>query len=282
MAKPFRFGVVAGTAGSAAEWVARARRVEELGYATLLIPDTSFTFAPMVALAAAAAATTTLRVGTWVLAPTRNAVMLAHEAATLDYLSGGRFELGLGAGRDGVEGDYRTLGVPVPSAGARVEQLALAIATVRARWLAPDMAPKPVQKPGPPIVVAGSGPRVLGLAAREADVVALGVSPMEDEAAVSARLDRIRDAAGARFGQLEIAGSLLVVGDKANPYMLKRLGTTPADLMRLGSASAIGGSLDEMCDQLRARRDRLGISYIAAPEDVIDQLAPVVERLSGR
>jgi hypothetical protein len=105
---------------------------------------------------------------------------------------------------------------------------------------------------------------------------------MEDEAAVSARLDRIRDAAGARFGQLEIAGSLLAVGDKANPYMLKRLGTTPADLMRLGSVSAIGGSLDEMCDQLRARRDRLGISYVAAPEDVIDQLAPVVERLSGR
>jgi len=282
MTKPFRFGVVAGTAGSAAEWVARARRVEELGYATLLIPDTSFTVAPMVALAAAAAATTTLRVGTWVLAPTRNAVMLAHEAATLDCLSGGRFELGLGAGRDGVERDYQTLGIPVPSAGARVEQLALAIATVKARRLAPDMAPKPVQRPGPPIVVAGSGPRVLGLAAREADVVALGVSPMEDEAAVSARLDRIREAAGARFAQLEIAGSLLAVGDKANPYMLKRLGTTPADLMRLGSVSAIGGSLDEMCDQLRARRDRLGISYVAVPEDVVDQLAPVVERLSGR
>src|SRR5215467_13732785 len=111
--KPFRFGVVSAFAPSGEHWLATARRVESLGFATLVIPDNlRHTLAPMPALAAAAAATQTLRIGTYVLANDyRNPLMLAKEAATLDLLSGGRLELGVGAGRPTAEADNRMLGV---------------------------------------------------------------------------------------------------------------------------------------------------------------------------
>jgi len=126
--RAFRFGVMAPQAASGEEWVERARRFESLGFSTLLMPDTlGPTLAPMPALAAAAAATRSLRVGTYVLAnDMRNPVLLARETATLDLVSNGRFELGLGAGRPGAEEDNRKLGIPWESAGTRVSRLAVA------------------------------------------------------------------------------------------------------------------------------------------------------------
>src|ERR1044071_1820829 len=131
--RPFRFGVVTGQARSAEEWIAKARRAESLGFSSFLIPDTlGQTFAPLPALAIAAAATHSIHLGTYVLANDhRNPVLLARECATLDFLSGGRFELGLGAGRPGIEGDYRKLGIPLESGGVRVERLAEALGIMK-------------------------------------------------------------------------------------------------------------------------------------------------------
>src|SRR6266508_4025644 len=124
--RQFRFGVVASGAGSGEEWVERARRVESLGYSTLVMPDTlGPTLTPIPALGVVAGATRSLRLGTYVLANDfRNPVLLARECATLDFLSGGRLEVGLGAGRPGAEADHRKLGVPFDSGGVRVERLA--------------------------------------------------------------------------------------------------------------------------------------------------------------
>src|SRR5579864_2606419 len=124
--KPFRFGVVAAAARSGDEWIAKARRIESLGYATLVVPDTlRYTLAPLPALASAAAATSTLRVGTYVLAnDLRHPVLLAKDVATLDLLSGGRFELGIGAGRPDAAAETRMLGLPFDSGAARVARLA--------------------------------------------------------------------------------------------------------------------------------------------------------------
>jgi len=131
--RPFRFGVVAAQARSGEEWAEKARRVEALGYATLVIPDNiQYTLAALPALAVAAAATRTLRVGTYVLANDyRNPVMLAKEAATLDLLSGGRFELGIGAGRPTAAAESRMLGIPFEAGGVRLERLVASLAIIK-------------------------------------------------------------------------------------------------------------------------------------------------------
>ncbi len=209
--RPFRFGVVAAQARSAEEWTARARRIESLGYATLLVPDgLRYTLAPLPALAAAAAVTTSLRVGTYVIANDfRNPVLLAKEAATVDLVSGGRFELGLGVGRPAAAEDNRMLGLAFDSGGVRVARLAESLALIKpllagetATASGPHYAaagaaisPGPVQQPRPPILIAGSGRRLLSLAAREADIVALGVAPAEGEAGVAERIGWLREAA---------------------------------------------------------------------------------------
>src|SRR5499427_9122498 len=171
--RPFRFGVVAAQARSAEEWTTKARRIESMGYSTVLMPDgLRYTLSPLPALAAAAAVTRSLRVGTYVLANDfRNPVLLAKEAGTLDLLSGGRFELGLGAGRPAAEADNRMLGVAFESGGGRVARLAEALDLIEplrggetatasgAHYAAAgaEVSPRPVQRPRPPILVAASG-----------------------------------------------------------------------------------------------------------------------------
>src|ERR1700694_4178979 len=132
--RPFRFGIVAASARSPQDWIARAQCAESLGYATLVIPDNlQYTLAPLPALAMVAAATSTLRIGTYVLAnDLRNPVLLAKEVATLDLLSGGRFELGLGAGRPDAASENRMLGLPFASCAARVARLAASIGILKA------------------------------------------------------------------------------------------------------------------------------------------------------
>jgi probable F420-dependent oxidoreductase len=199
--RKFRFGVVAG-AGSGEEWLDKARRVESLGFATLAVPDTlQYSLAPFPALAAAAATTRTLRVGTYVLASDyRHPVMLAKEAATLDLLSGGRLELGIGAGRPGSAGDNAMLGLPFDSGSVRVDRLAETLAIVKpllagqsldfsGRYYtttSASIAPAAVQVPVPILIAAGQ-PRLLKLAAREADIVTLAILPEETELQVAER-----------------------------------------------------------------------------------------------
>jgi probable F420-dependent oxidoreductase len=290
--------VVAAFARSGEEWAEKARRIESMGYSTLLMPDgLQYTLAPLPALTAAAMATRTLRVGTYVLANDyRNPVQLAKDAATLDVLSGGRFELGIGVGRPDAAADNRMLGIPFDSGAVRVERLAESLALLKellsgqpATATGPHYAaanaqisPRPVQQPRPPILVAGSKRRLLELAAREADIVALGIPPTESEAGVAERIGWIREAAGSRFGQIELNLNLMAVGQQVPRYVASQMGLTAEGLARAGAVAALTGSTDEMVEGLQRRREKLGISYIVVGDELMEGLAPVVERLAGR
>jgi probable F420-dependent oxidoreductase len=248
-----------------------------LGYATLLTPDRlGPLLSPIPALAAAAAVTRTLRLGTYVLAAGwRNPAVLARECATLDLLSGGRFELGLGSGVGGE--DARRAGLPDDPPAARVDRLAETLGALKA-----------LLQPRPPILVAAGGRRALALAAREADIISLGLRPGGGAAALAEAIDRLRRAAGERFPSLELNLNLLaVVGDAPVPPQIRgrlraMFGLDPDDLARSGSPFVLAGGVDEMCAQLLERRERLGISYVTVPVDQMDALAPVVARLAGR
>lgn len=293
--RPFRFGVVAAWARSGEEWAEKARRVESLGYATLVVPDNvEHTLAAFPALTWAAAATRTLRVGTYVLDNDyRNPVMVAKDAATLDLLSGGRFELGLGAGRPSAERDNRMLGIPFDTGGVRVARLAESLALIRAllagertnapgpHYAAADAAVSPGPARRPPLMVAGSGRRLLALAGREADIVALGLPPDATEAAAAEKVGWLREAAGGRFADLELNVNLVAVGGRVVRY-LAQSGVEAAALDRGGAVAALSGTTDEMCARLVARRDALGLSYFTVSEELMDALAPVVARLAGR
>ena len=294
----FRFGVVTAYARTGEEWAARARRIEALGYATLVIPDNvAHTLAPFPALAAAAAATQILRVGTYVIANDyRNPIMLAKEAASLDFLSGGRFEFGIGAGRPTAGADNRMLGIPFDAGGVRVARLAESLALIapllageRASATGPHYAaadaaisPGPLQRPRPPILIAGSGRRILTLAARAADIVALGVGPDASEAVVAEKIGWLREAAGERFGQLEININLMAVGGQVPRWIAAQFGVDAAALARSGAVPVLDGSTEEMCTTLERRRETLGISYIVVSDELMEALAPVVARLAGR
>jgi probable F420-dependent oxidoreductase len=307
---PFRFGVNARTPGPATAWIALARRLEELGYSTLNLPDhLTDRAAPMAALAAAAAATTRLRVGTLVLNNDfRHPVLLAREASTLDWLSEGRFELGLGAGY--VKAEYDEAGLRFERGSARVERLAEAV-TIVTRLLAGEVVtfagrhyqvtkhtifPRPVQRPRPPLLVGGNGPRLLTVAAREADIVGLtGVTFTRGgtgrelsgftAAGVDERIGIVREAAGARLARLELSAlvqRVIVTRDRrgAAAELTRRWSELGVDEV-LESPFVLLGSVDEIVAQLVARRRRWGISYYVIFDDVVDAFAPIVDRLTG-
>ena len=296
--RPFRFGVVGALARSGEEWAEKARRIESMGYATLLMPDgLRYTLAPLPALTAAAMVTRTLRVGTYVIAnDSRNPVLLAKEAATVDVLSGGRFELGIGVGRPDAAEDNRMLGIPFDSGAVRVARLAESLTLLKAllsgqtatatgpHYAAANaqISPRPVQQPRPPILVGAGKRRLLELAAREADIIALGIPPTETEAGVAERIGWIREAAGSRFDQIELNLNLMAVGQQVPRWIASQMGLTAESLARAGAIAALTGTVDEMVEGLQRRRESLGISYIAVGDELMEGLAPVVERLAGR
>lgn len=309
--RPFRFGVNVRTARSAAEWAEKARKVDALGYSVLLVPDhLADLLAPFPALAAAAAATTRLRVGTAVLNNDfRHPVLTAREAATLDVLSDGRLELGLGAGH--MRSEYEQAGLAFAPGTIRVERLAESIAIIKRlleadpvtvagrhyRVTAHTIHPRPIQRPRPPLFIGGNAPRVLTLAAREADIVGLtgiafrsgGKEPdVSDFRApvVDERVRLIRETAGVRFEALELnvlVQRVIVTDDRrraaASLATGRWAGLTPDEI--LASPYVLIGTVDDMADDLRARRERWGISYVMTHEAFIDALAPVVARLAG-
>ena len=294
---PFRFGVVTALARSGEEWADRARRIESLGFSTLVMPDrVQYTLSPLPALATAAAVTRTLRVGTYVAANDfRNPVLLAKDAATLDLLSGGRFELGLGAGIPMPEDD-QMLGIPFDAGRVRVDRLAESIALIKRLWAGETVSapgphyaaagasimPRPVQEPRPPILIAGGGPRLLGLAAREADAIGLAIQPTDQLEAVEAKVAQLRSAAGDRFDDLELNVNLMAVGDQVPSHVRMRMGLTASALAQMGAFPALLGTDDEMCDTLLRWRETVGISYVMVGDELMEALAPVVERLAGR
>jgi probable F420-dependent oxidoreductase len=284
--KPFRFGVVTGGSASRSEWTVLAQRVEELGYASLLMPDVlGIPVAAMTALAVAASVTTTLRVGSYVFVNDyRHPALLAREIATLDQLSAGRVELGLGAGN--WEMEYRQLGIPFEAAGVRVSRFAEGLAVIKT-FFASETAnfsgkyynlvdlrslPRPVQRPHPPIVVGTGGRRMLAIAAREADII-LPVST--DEAGLAEHVDWIREAAGERFGQLEIGRSAFDLELTDGPVdAAPGVQGMPVVPRRMTTEQAVGFLLDQ--------RERLGISYLQIQERQLENFAPVVAQLGGK
>jgi probable F420-dependent oxidoreductase len=309
--KPFRFGVNVRAAESRADWAAKARKLESLGYSTLGVPDhLAEMIAPMPALTAAAAVTERLRVGTMVLNnDLRHPVLAAREAATLDLLSGGRFELGLGAGH--MKSEYDQAGLRFDAGAARVERLAESVVVIKRLLSGEEVTfagrhyqvtghrihPLPVQRPHPPILIGGNGRRLLTLAAREADIVALtgitfrsgGTQPDVSAfraPAVDERLRLIRDAAGARWDGLELNAlvqHVAVTDDRrrAASELAARWPSIGAEDI-LGSPHVLLGTVDQLVEDLQRRRERWSISYYTIFAPFAEAFAPVVARLAGR
>jgi probable F420-dependent oxidoreductase len=311
MAHPrrFRFGIQVHTAPTGGEWAALARRIEDLGYGSLMIPDHfGDQLAPVPALAAAAAATTELRVGALVFDNDyRHPVVLAKEAATLDLLSGGRLELGLGAGW--MNTDYEQSGIPHDRAGVRIDRMAEAIVVLKGLFgdgafsysgdhytiSGLDSLPKPVQRPHPPLLIGGGGKRVLSIAGREADIV--GINPAVVSGAIDAdtarsgvaeetdrKVEWVRDAAGARYADIElntiVFGSAITADRRSTLEQVAPLfGVQPSDLEEY--PHALFGSEAQITEQIQRARDRWDISYWVFQVDVMDAMAPIVAELAG-
>jgi probable F420-dependent oxidoreductase len=308
--KPFRFGVNLWHATSRAGWAESARKVEALGYDTLTVPDhLADLLSPMPALVSAAAATKHLRVGTNVLNnDLRHPVLVAREAATVDLLTDGRFQLGLGAGS--IRSEYEEAGLGFNRGATRVERLAEAMTVIK-RLLAGDqvsftgrhyrvsghkIAPLPVQKPHPPILIGGNGRRLLALAAREADIVGLsGITFRQGGAArpdlsgwrvpeIDERIRLIREAAGDRRPELSALVQRVVVTEDrraAAEELTRRWMQLSAEEI-LESPYVLIGTVAQIVDDLIARRERWGISSYVVRSPDLDPFAPVVSRLAGR
>jgi probable F420-dependent oxidoreductase len=309
MSRPFRFGVSVRHAGSRQEWQEKARRAEAYGYSIFLVPDhVADILPPIAALTSAADATTTLRVGTFVLNnDLRHPVLVAREAAAIDLLSDGRFELGVGAGH--MASEYRRLGVPFEDNRTRSERLAEAVAIVKPLLGGEEVTfsgvhyqvagqrihPAPVQEPRPPLLIGGNSRNVLALAGRQADIVSfLGFSHRRggtefDPAAFThsgteERVEIVREAAGDRFRELELNAVVqrVTVTDRRRAVAEEIAGDNGLSADdALASPYFLLGSVDEIAEALIEGRERHGFSYIAVFEPALETFAPVVERLSG-
>jgi len=312
MAHPrrFRFGVKLRQADSYEALAERARRIEAAGYSTLLLSDHFWeVLAPIPTAAAVAAATRTLRVGTNVLGNDfRHPALLAKEIATLDVLSGGRVELGIGAGWRAE--DYRQTGLPMDRPGLRIERLAESIEVLRGLWRGESFVhhgphyridglagwPRPVQPQGPPILVGGGGRRLLGVAARQADIVGINpiaASGVHDSAtnhdatpeATDRKLAWVREAAGARFETLELSMNAYLARvteerGAAERLLSERFDLPPAEAVHVPYGWV--GPIEAIAERLQGFRERWGVSYWVVQEEQAEALAPLVARLAGR
>ena len=309
MPHAFRFGVSGGALGDPTDVVELARRAEELGYDSVALSDhLDDGCAPVVGLTAAAMATERIRLATLVLANDfRNPAVLAKELATLDLLSGGRLEWGIGAGWKTT--DYEKAGIALDRPGLRIERLAEAIAVMKRCFADGEFSfsgahyeirgldgfPKPAQRPHPPLMIAGGGARVLGLAGREADIVGINLSltsgTLDTAAGASgapkatdAKIAAIRDAAGDRFDSLVLQTRIHMVlptDDRAALVESMAPGFALSAQEAAEMPHVLTGTIDQMCDDIRRWRDRWGISYVTWSADAVETMAPVVERLTG-
>lgn len=299
--RKFRFGLV---------WrggepvTTTARRAQDTGYATLLVPDHTGQVAPFPTLAAAAAVTDQLRVGTQVVnIAFRPLGLLAQDAATIDLVSDGRLELGLGAGY--AEAEFRSLGLPFPSNAARIRLVERAL-TVLPRLFAGEivtepsgpgqltdfrLGPTPPQGAGLPLMVGGNGDRILTVATRGADIVQFTgfTTPPSTHlshfstAGLADRVDHVRRQAGDRFADLEL--SLLVQVAQVTDHPARAAEEAVGDLLpvtqALDSPFLLFGSVDAICDRLVELRERFGISYFTVFNWRNDGFDHVVARLAG-
>lgn len=316
--RPLRFGVGVLAAPSRGSWLEMARKAEDLGFSTLLMPDHLFEqLSPVPALAAAAAVTTTLRVGTHVLGNDyRHPVFVAKEAATLDLLSDGRCELGIGAGW--LESDYSAAGLPLSRPGVRIERLAEAIAILKSAFGGETFTfrgrhydvsdyrgfPLPVQRPHPPLIIGGGGRRMLELAAREANIVSINPNlatgryppAVSAEAlqwgvagaglgsvATSEKVAWVRDAAGERMSDIELScfSRALVTSNRTQAVqrIADAVGMTADEIS--DSPHFLVGTPRQIAADLFRRRRQFGISYIIVGQAALVDFGPVIEEAQG-
>jgi probable F420-dependent oxidoreductase len=313
--RAFRFGILTGGPASRREWTDKARQAEAFGYSTLLIDDHLYNpFAPLTALVSAADATTSLRVGSLVFGNDfRHPVMLAKEAATLDVLTDGRFEFGLGTGY--WHSDYEQSGIPLESPGTRVSRFEEAVQVIKGLFADDAFTcegnyyrirdlngfPKPLQKPYPPLLLGGGSKRMLSIAAREANIVGINVRTTAEgdldlssitPEATEQKIAWVREAAGERFQELELnVLAFVMVTDQRRQAAEQTLREfeMPADEASidgiLASPTFLFGTVEQIVEDLQARRQQFGISYIAVGDfiqaDVMQRFAPVIARLAG-
>ena len=307
---PFRFGVQASTAADSAEWTQLARKVESLGYSTLTMPDHfGNQLAPVPALMAAAAVTTTLRVGALVWDNDyKHPVVLAKELATIDVLSGGRLEIGIGAGW--MASDYEQSGIRFDSNKVRVDRFAEGLAVIKGAMSGEPFSfagehytitdhlgtPRPVQAPCPPLLIGGGGKRVLSIAARQADIIGIngtladGVAGPEAIASMTAdavdeKVAIVHATAGHRIDDIELnirAFMVRVTDDReaAIQQVADFVQVDPALVVE--SPFALIGTPAQMIDDLLRRRQRWGFSYVIVGAEDVESFAPVVAELAGQ
>lgn len=309
--RPFRFGVQISRAESGQQWRDKAKRAESLGFDILQIPDhlgEQLAIGP--ALAVAAEATTTLRIGTLVWQnDLRHPALLAKEAATLDLLSGGRLELGIGAGW--LRNEYQQAGLPFDANGVRVSRLSESLEILAGlfggapysfagehyRITDHQLFPPPTQRPRPPILVGAGHPRMLRLAGRHADIVgflttSVASGVVEDEPLlrrddhVARQIGWVREGAGERFGGIELSSVLSVEVTDDRARAIERMiaergwhGVTAADVVRMPAIAV--GSTEEIAEGLVRWRSTLGLSYAVVSSDDLEAFAPVVARLGA-
>jgi len=313
----FRFGVINEHMQSRNEWVTAARRTEDLGYATFLIRDHfiqepfGYQFAPLAALMTAANVTQTLRVGSLVFDNDyRHPLVLAKEAATLDLLSDGRFELGIGAGW--LRSEYEQAGLVFDAPGVRVDRLEEALHVIKGLFAEEPLTfsghhytvaglnsfPKPVQRPHPPLLIGAGSRRMLSLAAREADIV--GILPKalpngtisadvaeRSAATMAQKLEWVRQAAGERFHEIELSMVITIAitanqRQRAAQFANERGWSGIPVEQVLEMPSVFIGSVEQIIEEMLARRERYGFSYYVVSDESMEAFAPIVARLAGK
>lgn len=310
MQRPFRFGVAYRSAESRTEWVEQARKIESLGYSVMLATDhlEIVDLSPTIALMTAADVTGTLRIGSFVFNNDfRHPAVLAKDVATLDFLSGGRFEFGIGPGY--LPDNYERSGIPLDRPGVRIARMEESLHVMKGLFSGEKVTfagnyytihnlqglPRPVQKPYPPIYIGGGGRRILSVAAREADIIGLtailksggndfNMADITAEATAQ-KLEWVREAAGERFGQLEINCFVFIMQvtehrEGVAAGMASHFGLTPAQV--LASPHCLIGTPEQISENLLQRREQFGISYITVLKEHVDAFAPVVAQLAGR
>ncbi len=316
---PFRFAVQATNASGGREWRDTVRKVEDLGYSTLFLADHYLgpgpaqreahtprqDLAPIAAMAAAAACSERLRIGCRVFCIDYHVpAVLAKEAATLDVLSDGRLEMGIGAGWSGVE--YEAMGLDFDRPGRRIAKLAEVIALIKAHWRGEELdcsgefiqvhgyagRPRPVQQPHPPIMIGGGGQRILTLAGREADIVSMSSVPfvardadgLDPQEVAQRRIGFVRAAAGERFGRLDVESSPYFSDITDDPETVlagvaKSTGIA-SDVLR-DHPNVLVGPTESVVEKLYSHRETLGVNYVTVQQSQIESFAPIVALLHG-
>ncbi len=306
-ARPFRFGAKSVKATSAKEWTDLVRQAEDLGYASFSMDDHfGNQLAPVPALMAAADATSRILVGTHVAGVDfRNPVLFAKECATIDLLSEGRFTLGIGAGWSAK--DYATAGITQDDAGTRIERLGEAVTIMKGLWgdgpfsfegrhyqvAENEGLPKPCSPI--PVMIGGGGPKILSLAAQQADIVGINpkivgraINPRSMATTAADTMDEkvawVREAAGDRADDLELQLQVFVTVVTDDPQSVAEklgpaFGLDPEVILAAPFYQV--GSVEQITENIQAIRERWGISYILFQADGTVPMGPVVAKLSG-